>query len=440
MALTSSQPQSIPMHLGPGETGDEPASPALLADGVAFLTGGYRSHGAVFRAKYRGAECVVIAGREANEFFWQNPENWSFADARKGFTNQLGPTHVTRLEGPAHARKRRLLKPGFGMEAVARHVPTLARETHAFLASPGERRADLMELLMHLLLTLNSRTLLRTDLSAEEVRSAIGFEEDLMFGINNSVSPEEHYLDPRYCADKSAAFALLDREVEKRMRGHREDDNLQALVDQEAGELGPLTPEELRYDCYLLLIGGIENTSRLISRCVERLVAHPAWASEIRAELAGYEPGSFARGLGSFPKLRAFIQETERLHPGLLFMSRRTKRDLDFKGHTIPTGKTVLQVHTLLHFLPEVYPDPMRFDPGRWLSAEPSRKTHVPFGGGAHICLGMNVARLQTPVVLAELLLGFDVELGYSPKFAYALDPGLARRRAPHPVRLRPRS
>jgi cytochrome P450 len=312
----------------------------------------------------------------------------------------------------------------------------LAAETRAFLAGAAGHGADLMELLMELLLTLNSRAFLQVELTAAERRAAIGFEEDLMFGINNSVDPEDHYRGERYCADRDVVFALLDRQVAARVAGARAADNLQALVDQEAGALGALTPEELRYDCYLLLIAGIENTSRMIARAVERLAADPGWITELRGELAGYRPDSFARGVGAFPKLRSFIQETERLHPGLLFMSRRTARDLEFKGHVLPHGKTILQAHTLLHFLPENYPDPLRFDPRRWLESEPARRTHVTFGGGAHICLGMNVAKLQLPVVLAELLLNYDVELGYRPAFRPTLDPGLARRRAPHPVRL----
>jgi cytochrome P450 len=425
---------SLPLHLGPGESGDEPASPQLLADGVSFLVEGYRRHGPVFRAKYRRADCVVIAGQEANEFFWQNPENWSFAAARRGFTNQLGPTHVTRLEGPPHARKRRLLKPGFGMEAVARHVPVMAAEARSFLASPERGRSDLMELLMHLLLALNCRTLLQVDLTAAEREASVGFEADLMYGINNSVDPESHYAGKFYCRNREAVFALLDRQVAARLGGERREDNLQALIDQEAGALGALTAEELRYDSYLLLIAGIENTGRLIARAVERLAANPDWAAAIREELRDYGDASFARGLGAFPRMRAFIQETERMHPGLLFMSRRAARDLDFQGRTIPTDRTVLQVHTLLHFLPEYYPDPLRFDPARWLTTEPLRRTHLAFGGGAHICLGMNIARLQTPVVLAELLRHYDVALGYNPTFGYALDPGIARRPHAFPV------
>jgi cytochrome P450 len=436
MTSTELSEAPIPIHLGPSETGEEPASPQLLSDTLAYLIEGYRAHGPVFRSKYRGQEFIVMAGQSANEFFWQNPENWNHREARPIFTTQLGQTHVSLLDGPAHAKKRRFLKPAFSFEAIARHVPEMARVTASFLSSPEGKRGDLMDLLMNLLLTLNSRTLLKVDLTEEEKSSAVRFEVELMYGLNISMAPTEHFADAGYCSDKESAFALLDRQISARLNGVRKEDNLQTLVDQESGAFGPVSPEELRYDCYLLLIAGVVNTGRLIARCMERLDSNPDWIKEIRTELQGYGPESFARGLGAFPKLRSVIQETERLHPGLLFMFRRPSRDLKFGGYAIPAGSAVLQFHSLLHFLPEYHPNPFQFDPARWLAIEPSRKTHVPFGGGPHVCVGMNIARLHAPIALAEIVLNYDVNFGYSPSFTHTLDPGIVRRKGTFPVQL----
>ena len=430
--LSSSE---IPLHLGAGETGDEGASPALLSDAVQFLKEGYRIHGPIFRVKHRGQDCVVIAGQAANELFWQNPENWSYGAARKGFTSQLGPTHVTQLDGAQHSRKRRLLKPGFSMESVGRHVPQMARVAREVVAGWPEAPSELMDFLMRMLLTLNARTLLRAELSPSEVESLLRFEEELMYGMNYSVAPAEHFAGEAYTGEKAVVFSVLDRLLAARLDGLRVGDNLDALLDQDPGAFEKLSPAELRADCYLLLLAGVENTAKLIARGLERLCVNPEWTARIRQELLGYSEETLVRGMGSVPSLRAVIQETERLHPGLIFTSRAASRDIPFAGKTIPAGRTVLQAHTLLHFLEENYPEPMRFDPSRWLQAEPSRKTHVLFGGGVHVCLGINVARLQVPIVMAELLQTRDVLLGYVPTFGYAIDSGRGRR--PHALSFR---
>ena len=90
-----------------------------------------------------------------------------------------------------------------------------------------------------------------------------------------------------------------------------------------------------------------------------------------------------------------------------------------------------MQAHTLPHFLTEYYADPFAFNPRRWIEGEPpQRKALADFGGGAHICIGMNLTRIQVPVVLAEILRNYDWKLGYEPSFALTVDPGLGLREA----------
>lgn len=433
-------PEAIPLHLGPGESGAEPTSPQLLSDPVGYFTAGYRVHGPVFRTRFRGSDWVTIAGIEANDFFWQNPSDWSYGQAGPGFTNQFGPTYVTQLDGAPHLRKRKLLRPGFSAEAVGKYVVTLARETERFLENRGAWSDDANEWIPALLLTLNKATVVQTELSDEEMRDAITLESEVIYGVSVSATPEVHYARASYIERKARVFACVDRELRARAAGRRPPDNLQAMMDQDTGSLEPLSAEELRNDTYMLLVAGIHNTTRLLTRILERISGDPQWVEELRAELAGYTPESFSRGMGAFPKLKATILEGERLHPGATFLKRRPVNDLSFAGRTIPAGSRVMQAHTLPHFLPEYYPDPMAFRPRRWLEKEaPNRKALVDFGGGAHICVGMNLTRIHCPVVLAELLRRYDWTLGYTPSFGIKVDPGLGQKELHEPVALRRR-
>lgn len=431
---------AIPLHLGPGESGREDFSPWLLSDPVAYFTAGYRAHGPVFRTRFRSADWVTIAGIEANDFFWQNLSNWSYAQAGPGFTDQFGPTYVTQLDGAAHLRTRRLLKAAFSAEAVGPYVATMARETERFMRAREGWSDDANEWIPALLLTLNMATTAQTTLSREEMRDAIRFESDAIYGIGVSAAPKEFFAQPGYAERKSRVFACVDRELLARRSGRHPADNLQSLIDQDPGPLEPLSPEELRQNTYMLLVAGIHNTTRLITRILERLSMAPAWVEELRAELADYGPESFGRGLAAFPKLRATIFEGERLHPGATFLKRRPVKDLALGGRTIPAGARVLQAHTLPHFLAEYYEDPMTFRPQRWLEGETRhRKALTDFGGGAHICIGMNLTRIHTPVVLAEILRRYDWQFGYTPNFAIRVDPGLTPRETHEPLTLRPR-
>jgi cytochrome P450 len=440
MTPAAAQPRPIPFHLGPGESGLEENSPLLLADPVRYFTTGWESLGPVFRTRYRGSDWVTIAGIEANDAFWQNPASWSYAQAGPGFREQFGPTYLTQLDGAPHLRKRRLLKAGFSAEAVGRHVAVMAREAARFLRDRGAWGEEAGAWVPALLLTLNQATLVHTALSREEMGDAITLEDELIYGIGVSANPAEFFGRPGFSERKARVFGLVQAELDARRAGKRAPDNLQAILEQEAGSLEPLSPEELLNDAYMLLVAGIHNTSRLLTRILERLALDPAWVAELRAELADYGPETFSRGLARHPKLRATVMEGERLHPGATFLKRRPVADIALGGCTIPAGTRVLQAHTLQHFLAAHYPDPLAFSPRRWLETDtPQRKALTDFGGGAHICIGMNLTRLQVPIVLAELLARYDWTLGYAPSFPLTVDPGLGIRRRPEPIPLVPR-
>jgi hypothetical protein len=415
----------IPLHLGPGESGSEFNSPQLLANPVGYFTTGYREHGKIFRTRYRGDDWVTIAGIEANDFFWQNTADWSYQQAGPGFRDQFGPTYVTQLDGAPHLRKRRLLKPAFSAEAVGRYVPLMAERTAQFIESRDGWGDDANQWIPALLITLNQSTLLQTQLTREQTADAMVLEGELIYGVGVSANPREFYSRPGYAERKARVFEWVDDLTRERLAGKRAPDNLQAIIDQDPGNLEALTYEELRNDAYMMLVAGIHNTAKLLTRIIERISQDPAWVGELRTELAGYTPESFSRGIGQYPKLRATIMEGERLHPGATFLKRRPLKDLSFFGKTIPAAAKVLQAHTLPHFLAEYYDNPLEYRPRRWLEGEPTtRKALTDFGGGSHICIGMNLTRIHVPIVLAELVRNYDWSLGYAPSFGLTVDAG----------------
>jgi cytochrome P450 len=79
-------------------------------------------------------------------------------------------------------------------------------------------------------------------------------------------------------------------------------------------------------------------------------------------------------------------------------LPRRAVRDFEFMGYRIPAGAGININPLYTHHMPQIWPDPERYDPLRF-NAEASRARHkfafVPFGGGAHMCLGLNFAYMQ---------------------------------------------
>ena len=111
------------------------------------------------------------------------------------------------------------------------------------------------------------------------------------------------------------------------------------------------------------------------------------------------------------------------MKPPVPSIPRRAIRDLVFMGYAIPAC-TMVGVNPLFtHHMPEIWPDPETFDPMRFTD-EAQRGRHrfawVPFGGGAHMCLGLHFAYMQAKCFARHFLQNLSVSLepGYPPDWA----------------------
>jgi cytochrome P450 len=76
----------------------------------------------------------------------------------------------------------------------------------------------------------------------------------------------------------------------------------------------------------------------------------------------------------------------------------------------LPAGVTVIPAIFLVHRRPDIYPEPERFEPERFLEQAPGTYTWIPFGGGVRRCLGGAFAQFEMNVVLSELLEHWHLE------------------------------
>ena len=118
---------------------------------------------------------------------------------------------------------------------------------------------------------------------------------------------------------------------------------------------------------------------------------------------------------------RAF-HEAIRLHPSVPLLQRRTIRECEFSGHRIPANTLLFVPPQFSHTMDQWWDEPMKFDPDRFLPERNEHKRHshsyVPFGGGAHKCVGMYFAVMNAKCFMHQFLLRhrFFVPEGYMPK------------------------
>jgi cytochrome P450 len=138
---------------------------------------------------------------------------------------------------------------------------------------------------------------------------------------------------------------------------------------------------------------------------------HPEWQDKLRAEMEGLRlpPGAplpYER-LGELSLLEMAFNEAMRINPPVPGIPRAAVRDFQFQGHDIPVGTRVAISPLFTHRMPQIWPEPLRFDPLRFTDeAVRARHKHawVPFGGGAHMCLGLHFAYMQAKSFFYHLL------------------------------------
>jgi hypothetical protein len=160
------------------------------------------------------------------------------------------------------------------------------------------------------------------------------------------------------------------------------DDLLSALLAAEVDGRKLTLPELLGF-AILLLIAGNETTTNLVSNATLLLDRHP----EQRRRLIE-DPRRISRAVEEFLRYDSPVQGLE----------RDLTEDLEVQGRTIPKGSKLFLLISAANRDPRRFPEPQRFDVGRW----PNR--HLAFGFGTHFCLGAGLARLETRVAWEELL------------------------------------
>ncbi|KAI1871900.1 hypothetical protein JX265_005886 [Neoarthrinium moseri] len=151
----------------------------------------------------------------------------------------------------------------------------------------------------------------------------------------------------------------------------------------------------------------IANT---LTYLVYNVCKHPEVKTKLVDELQGLPDDFDYNDVKSLPYLNQVIEETLRLYssvPGGL-PRMVTKEGAEFNGHFIPGGYTVSVQPYSMHRNPDVFPEPMEYNPSRWENPTKAMKdSFLPFGGGSRVCIGLHLARMELRLATARFFATF---------------------------------
>jgi cytochrome P450 len=193
------------------------------------------------------------------------------------------------------------------------------------------------------------------------------------------------------------------------------------------------------------------NTPAAAAMCLVHVLADPALKRRVEDELAAAQRahGAAIDGatLKALPVLNATYHEALRRYVGP-FHLRMTLVPMAAGSYTLPARSLIAFSVYILHHDPEVYTDPMVFDPDRFLAGPrgpgkpPSSANYLPYGKGVHTCLGRNLARQEILLAVARLLRDYEVTLEpcKDPLAVDFMTNGIAAPAGPRTLRVQPRA
>lgn len=348
----------------------------------------------------------VLTRHDDVEWVLRNKEFW--VDPRKAnpdtFVANFDPTQGVRdepsmlfLDDPEHRRLRNLVNRAFtkrAVEALRPRIREIARERLAAIDGP---ELEVMETLAAPLPAIAIASMLGVDEGDQEKFKAWSEASNESF-FNPFASEEERA--PGLAAGQ-ALWDFFAGEIEARRREPREDLIGRLCQVEEDGE--HLRDAEINTMCNLLLIAGNVTTTDLIGNGVKALVDHPEQQAKLR-EAPDLLPNA--------------IEEMLRYDSPVVTSGRIAPYDFELGGVAIRKGESITTVLGAANRDPDVHPAPDNFDVAR------DDTHHQSFGGGAHLCLGAHLARLEAREAISALLDCFPVLEESSRPHRYRQVPG----------------
>ncbi|MFB7907291.1 cytochrome P450 [Kitasatospora sp. NPDC056076] len=319
-------------------------------------------------------------------------------------------------DGAGHRHQRRTLQPAFSRTSVRDHTGAIVEEAQRRFGAwrPGTPvRAD--EEVSDFVAAVVLRSLFGADLAPAVVRD-IRHTLSLISGklLAGTVFPEALTTLPtpanrRFQAAMGRFHAVIDALIrDRRANPGPVPDVLDILLKATHPDTGrPFTDHEIRGEALILVFAGLETTSTTLTWAVFETAVRPEVQQRLHDEAARVLDG---RPLGydrvrELSYTRKVVDETLRLHAPML-STRRARHDVVLAGTLVPAGAEVGYSPRAVHRNPAVYPDPHRFDPER-AAADPEQApppgAYVPWGVGAHRCIGEHLAATTMTVALATL-------------------------------------
>jgi cytochrome P450 len=401
----------------------------VLADPKGHIERHAAKYGLVYRSHLFGETSIVLLGPEANELvLFDQARQFSSTHGWDLILGRLFPRGLMLLDFEEHRLHRRALSVAFKSGPMKSYLASLDTGVAARVAQWKARPGPMLiyPAMKQLTLDLAATSFLGAGIGPEVDKITRSFVDMVAAAVAVIRRPLPGTQMARGVRGRKRIVAYFSEQIPIRREKQGGEDLFSQLchATHENGAL--LSNQDIIDHMSFLMMAAHDTLTSSLTSFVGELAAHPEWQQKLRDEvnalgIAADEPTSLDH-LAAMPLAEMAFKEALRLKPPVPSMPRRAVQDFTFTGFAMPAG-TMVGVNPLFtHHMPEIWPDPDRFDPMRFTD-EAQRNRHrfawVPFGGGAHMCLGLHFAYMQAKCFARHFLQNLSVSQapGYTPEW-----------------------
>ena len=379
-------------------------------DAERWATQAYLDHGRIYKSHFMFEPVVVFADpAAAKQVLMDRTETFSSTHGWEPTIGKLFARGLMLRDFDDHRYHRRIMQAAFRSEVMAGYFELM----HPLIATAldGWRGRD------------------RIDFYAEVKQITLNIASTVFVGL--PLGDAGAWMNGRFMEAVAASVAPVRREApgsafRRGMRARREleaffgglvperrtsdgEDMLTRLCHATSDDGERFSDGEIVDHIIFLLLAAHDTTTSTLATMAWEVAQRPDLQDVVRREVGELPEARFTwEHRDALPQMDGVFREAMRLHPPVPFIPRRLMKDADVAGVAVPRGTMISVATLLIHRLPELWRDPLAFDPARFASGREEHKTHshgyLPFGGGAHTCIGMHFAGHVAKAIMSEVL------------------------------------
>ncbi|KAK6255887.1 Cytochrome P450 - like 10 [Theobroma cacao] len=378
----------------------------FLKQGPNFMKNQRARFGSVFKSHILACPTVVSMDPELNRYILMNEAKGLVPGYPQSMLDILGKCNIAAVHGSTHKQMRgallALISPTMIREQL---LPKIDEFMRTFLSNWDNKVINIQEKTKEMAF-LSS---LKQIASAESGSVAQEFMPEFFKLVLGTLSLPIDLPGTNYCrglqARKNIVRILGQLIAERRASEESHKDMLGYLMRKDDSNRYKLSDDEIIDQIITILYSGYETVSTTSMMAVKYLHDHPRVLEELRKEHMALrdrkrpEDPIEWNDLKSMRFTRAVIFETSRLATIVNGVLRKTTQEMELNGFVIPKGWRIYVYTREINYDPFLYPDPLAFNPWRWMDKSlESQSYFLIFGGGTRQCPGkeLGIAEIST--------------------------------------------